>query len=68
MALGAIDSGALLTNGGFLPLPEGALVSVIVGCQGDYDRVGTMVEALSPNVTVKRAVRMPNRYALAVVG
>jgi len=58
----------LLTEGGFLTLPEGALVSVIVGCQGDYDRVLGMVETLAPNVKVKRAVRVPNQYAIEIVG
>lgn len=61
------NTGTLLTDGGFLTLPEGALVSVIVGCQGDYDRVRGMVKTLAPNVKVKRAVRRPNQYALSIV-
>jgi hypothetical protein len=64
----AVNTGTLLTEGGFLTLPEGALVSVIVGCQGDYDRVLGMVETLAPNVKVKRAVRVPNQYAIEIVG
>lgn len=63
----AVNTGTLLTEGGFLALPEGALVSVIVGCQGDYDRVRALVEALAPNVKVKRAVRVPNRYAISII-
>jgi hypothetical protein len=63
----AVNTGTLLTDGGLLKLSESALVSVIVGCQGDHGRVGAMVEALAPNVKVKRAVRMPNRYALAIM-
>lgn len=63
----AVNTGTLLTEGRFLALPEGALVSVIVGCQGDYDRVRGLVEDLAPNVKVKRAVRVPNQYAISIV-
>ena len=56
----------LMTDGSFLQLPESALRSVIVGCQADYDGIRALVEHLAPQVRVKRAHRVPNRYCLAI--
>jgi len=64
----AIVQGTLMTDKGFLKLPEGALVSVIVGCQGDFEKVSKLVQVLAPEVKVKRAVRIQNRYALKIDG
>ena len=64
----AIGADTLITENNFLRLPEGALTSVIVGCQGDYARVTTLVKANAPDVMVRRAVRVPNRYALDIEG
>ncbi|WP_299163553.1 DUF2971 domain-containing protein [Accumulibacter sp.] len=61
-----VGSGTLLTDDGSLKLPQGALVSVIVGCEGDYDRISPLVRAIAPDVRVKRALREPNRYALRI--
>jgi hypothetical protein len=55
-----------MTDDGFLKFPKGALVSVIVGCQGDFKKVQSLVQALAPDVKVKRAVRAPNHYALKI--
>lgn len=57
-----------MTDKGFLKLPKGALVSVIVGCQGDYEKVSKLVQVLAPDVKVKRAVRIQNRYPLKIDG
>jgi hypothetical protein len=59
---------SLKTNGGLLTLPNGALTAVIVGCQGPYDEVRRLAAAYAPDVAVRRAIRVPNRYELAVVG
>ena len=64
----ANDTGTLMTDEGFLKLPKGALVSVIVGCQGDHEKVNKLVQALAPDVKVKRAVRVQNRYSLKIEG
>jgi hypothetical protein len=56
----------LLTDGNFLQLPEGALRSVIVGCQANYAGIRALVERLAPQVHVKRASRVPNQYRLAI--
>jgi len=62
----AIDTGTLMTDDGYLKLPKGALVSVIVGCNGDFKKVESLVRTLAPDVKVKRAIRVPNRYALKI--
>lgn len=64
----AVCTGTLMTDKGFLKLPKGALVSVIVGCQGDHEMVSAMVRELALDVKVKRAVRVQNRYALNIEG
>lgn len=63
----AVGSGTLLTDDGFLKLPQGALMSVIVGCVGDYDKISSLVRSIDPDVRVKRALRVPNRYAIRIV-
>jgi hypothetical protein len=64
----AVGTGTLITDKGFLKLPKGALVSVIVGCRGDYEKVSKLVQALAPDVKVKRAVQVQNCYALKIGG
>lgn len=58
----------LVTDGSFLQLPEGALRSVVVGCQADYAGIRDLVERFAPHVRVKRADRVPNQYSLAIEG
>ena len=62
----AISAGTLTTEDSLLQIPEGALTAVIVGCQGDFDKVNAMVRQLAPGVKVKRAVRVPNRYQIRI--
>jgi len=64
----AIGTDTLMTDKGLLQLSKGTLVSVIVGCQGDYEKVSTLVQAHAPDVKVKRALRVKNRYALKIQG
>jgi len=52
---------------GCLALPYGALKSVIAGCDADYDAVKAIVHYYMPDLPVKRAVRAPNNYQLAIV-
>ena len=56
----------LMTDNNYLKLPETALLSVIVGCQGSYDVVQSLVADVAPEVTVKRAERVPNRFELQI--
>jgi hypothetical protein len=56
----------LLTDEGQLQLPKGALISVIVGCQAKHEEIQRLVEHSAPHVHVRRARRVPNRYALQV--
>jgi len=61
-------AGTLMTDQSFLQLPLGALRAVIVGCQAEYDRIRSLVAHIAPEVLVKRAVRIPNRYQLEIAG
>lgn len=56
----------LMTDNNFLQLPETALLSVIVGCQGDYDEVKRVVAAVAPALPVKEVKRVPNRFELRI--
>lgn len=64
VAIAGADS--LLTDGSYLTLPKGALRSVIVGCQADHASIRSLVERSAPHVRVRRAHRVPNRYALEI--
>ena len=55
------------TNEPYLDLPSGALQAVIVGCEADYARIYKLVEKLTPDLKVKRAIRAPNQYKLKIV-
>jgi hypothetical protein len=61
-----ISDHPLLLRKGFLGLPPGALLSVIVGCQGDEAAVKRIVDKCAPGLPVKRAIRSANRYQLAI--
>jgi len=52
-----------------LTLPPGALQAVIVGCSTPPDmraEIRKIVQASSRDIAVKQAVRVPNRYELAI--
>jgi hypothetical protein len=63
---GQISPNVLMTDNNLLPIPNGALVAVIVGCQGDYDRIKALVASIAPDVKIKQAVRVANRYELRI--
>ena len=44
------------------------MTAIIVGCQGAYDEVKRIVEENAPDLKVKRAVQIPNRYQILVEG
>jgi hypothetical protein len=56
----------LALSGDYFALPPGALLSVIVGCEGDYDAVKKIVNENSSALSVKRVVRVPNSYRLTL--
>lgn len=56
----------LLTDNSLLQLPQGALRSVIVGCQSEQDKIRALVHEVAPAVRVRTAVRVPNRFELAI--
>jgi len=58
----------LRTHDDCFSLPPGALKSVIAGCQADYNAIKAIVETDMPDLPVKRAVRVPNHYRLAIEG
>lgn len=53
------DTESLKSNGNFLASPEGALMSVITGCQSDHARIHDLVKSVDPTVHVKQAIRVP---------
>lgn len=62
----ATNHETLKTNNNLLKLPESALLSVIVGCLGPFDEVQSLVAEVDPDITVKRAKRLPNRFELKI--
>jgi hypothetical protein len=55
---------SLRLYGDFLKLPDRSLLSVIVGCNGDYKSVKNIVDVTAPEVRVIRIRRAPNQYNL----
>jgi hypothetical protein len=60
------DSESLKSTGHFLEFPQGALVSVITGCQSDHQRIHDLVKSIDPKVDVKQATRVPNRFEISI--
>ena len=56
----------LKLDGDYLSLPPRALLSIIVGCQGDYEAVRRIVNEHAPGLPVKRALRIPYHYSLTI--
>jgi len=56
----------LKLDGDYLSLPPRALLSVIVGCRGDYEAVRKIVNEHAPGLAVKRALRTPYHYSLTI--
>lgn len=56
----------LQSTNGHLKLPDGALRSIIVGCQSRYDAVRKLVYKHKPDIQILRARRVQNRYRLEI--
>jgi hypothetical protein len=61
-----LEKDHLNLDGDWLHLPPGALQSVIVGCEADYDAVRNVVSDHSADVSVRRVVRMRNEFRLEI--
>ena len=57
-----------VTENNYLKFPKGALTSIIIGCQANYEEVHELVQNTAPWVKVKKAIRTPNRYDLTIEG
>ena len=56
----------LIADNNYVRLPKGALKSIIVGCQGPVEDVWKLVNEFAPDVRVRQAVRVPNKYAVSI--
>lgn len=56
----------LISDDGYLPLPDDALKSVIAGCEANREMIAEIVKRYSPGLPVKRVVRSPDRYSLEI--
>jgi hypothetical protein len=61
-----INDHPLILRDGYLRLPDGALESVIAGCESDYERIGSLVSRCAPQVKLKRAVRSAYKYEIQI--
>jgi hypothetical protein len=59
-------SGVLSTDSCMLQLPPGAISAVLVGCRGDYNVIRDLVKRVAPEVKVKRAVKIQQRFDLKI--
>jgi hypothetical protein len=64
----SFDASPLTLRGNFMHLPEGAIKSVIVGCEANFSQIEQIVKRTVPGLLIKRAVRSPNRYRLVIKG
>jgi Protein of unknown function (DUF2971) len=56
----------LMADNNFVKLPKGALKSIIVGCQGSVEDVRKLVKEFAPDIQVRQAIRVPNKYAVRI--
>ncbi|HEY6346539.1 MAG TPA: DUF2971 domain-containing protein [Bryobacteraceae bacterium] len=52
--------------GDFFRLPDGALKSVIIGCEADQRTIAEVVRKCAPSLPIKQAVRTGNLYTLTI--
>jgi Protein of unknown function (DUF2971) len=62
----AVMSHPLILKGPYLGLPNGALKSVIAGCESELGIIQELVQRCLPSLPVKRAVRASDRYKLTI--
>ncbi|HDL7837461.1 hypothetical protein A6J63_012160 [Yersinia enterocolitica] len=56
-----------VNNENKLKIPGGALKSIIVGCQGDYEYIKYFVHSINANIQLKKAVKNKNKINLIIV-
>jgi hypothetical protein len=61
------SSSFLQLHGDFFRLPNGALKSVIMGCEADHQTIAVLIKEIAPDIPIKRAKRSPNLYKLEIV-
>ncbi|MGD0049022.1 MAG: hypothetical protein ABSE42_18635 [Bryobacteraceae bacterium] len=65
--VGSLQGGPAKLDGNFVPLPDGALTAIILGCEStDHAELMSIVNEYAPGLPVKRMVRVPNHYQLAI--
>lgn len=57
----------LQLHGDYFRLPNGALKSVIMGCEADHKTIGALMKECAPSLPVKKVVRSSNLYRLEIV-
>jgi hypothetical protein len=65
----AVNKESLLTHDNFLQLPDGALISIIVGClasDSTVQAVRDLVSRFGRSIKIKQAVRSPKTFELAI--
>jgi hypothetical protein len=68
ISVGAPPSSSFLQlHGDFFRLPDGALRSVIIGCEADHKSIGALIKQCAPELAIKRAMRSPSLYRLEIV-
>jgi hypothetical protein len=60
------DASPLTLRDNFMHLPEGSIKSVIIGCEANFSQVEQTVRSAAPAMSIKRAVRSPNKYRLEI--
>lgn len=63
---GTAGDRVLTSEDGYLNLPINALMSIVVGCEANYELVTAIVKHYAPDLPVKRVVRVPNQYRLEI--
>ena len=60
------NQGKLTTKSNILKLRDNAILSVVVGCSGPYEEVRSLVAEVAPEIRVRQAMYVPNRFELAI--
>ncbi len=56
----------LKTKDNLLSLSNGAIGSIIIGCQANAKSIADIIKSIRPDIPVQHAVRIPNKYALSI--
>jgi hypothetical protein len=65
--MGSPTGGPAKLDGEFVPLPEGALTAIIIGCEStNQAELIEMVNKYAPGLAIRRMVRVPNHYKLTI--